>query len=128
MFAMRISPDASDSSLLSALVAGIRDVPQRLADRKKVPPKEFEAILQKREETHLLAPYTPCGSVDDLFPGTLYLTGTDDMWRRKYDRTPLESNNNNNTTSTPASLKQAAAASCSLYKRAATAPSQVITI
>lgn len=36
-----------------------------------------------------VAPYTPVGSVDTLFPGTWYLTKVDDMHRRQYERSPL---------------------------------------
>lgn len=37
-----------------------------------------------REKAHLQKSYTPSGSADTLFPGTYYLTGIDDMFRRTY--------------------------------------------
>jgi hydroxymethylglutaryl-CoA synthase len=38
-----------------------------------------------REKAHLQKSYTPQGSTEFLFPGTYYLTGIDDMFRRKYE-------------------------------------------
>lgn len=36
------------------------------------------------------ANYVPQGSVEDLFPGTWYLTRVDDKHRREYARRPLD--------------------------------------
>lgn len=36
------------------------------------------------------ASYVPRGSVEDLFPGTWYLTRVDDKHRREYARRPLD--------------------------------------
>lgn len=35
------------------------------------------------------APYSSVGSVEDLFPGTWFLTEVDNMHRRKYERKPM---------------------------------------
>lgn len=37
-----------------------------------------------RKKAHLQKDYTPSGNVDNLFPGTYYLTKVDDMFRREY--------------------------------------------
>jgi hydroxymethylglutaryl-CoA synthase len=38
-----------------------------------------------REKAHLKNNYTPQGSAQTLVKGTYYLTGVDDMFRRKYE-------------------------------------------
>jgi hydroxymethylglutaryl-CoA synthase len=38
-----------------------------------------------REKAHLKKNYTPEGSTEDIVPGTYYLTGIDDMFRRTYE-------------------------------------------
>ena len=38
-----------------------------------------------REQAHLKKSYTPSGDPSTLFPGTYYLTGIDDMFRRTYE-------------------------------------------
>ncbi|KAF2355010.1 Hydroxymethylglutaryl-CoA synthase eukaryotic [Trinorchestia longiramus] len=77
------------SSGLTQLVASLSDLQERLESRTKVSPKVFSESLQLRETTHHLAPYTPTGSIDQLYPGTWYLTGVDDKHRRQYDRRPV---------------------------------------
>ena len=49
-------------------------------------PAEFEKTMKLREDTHHMAPYTPLGSLDQLWPGTYYLTAVDDKHRRLYAR------------------------------------------
>jgi len=41
--------------------------------------------LKWREEAYGKAPYTPKGKIEDLFPGTYYLTEIDEKYRRKYE-------------------------------------------
>ena len=88
MYSLRV---AAGSAALDALCANMADLHRRLDDRKTVPPAEFERVMKLREETHHLAPYTPVGSTEDLFPGTYYITNVDDKHRRTYVRTPLVS-------------------------------------
>ena len=38
----------------------------------------------------VVAPYTPVGSTEDMFPGTWYITHIDEMHRRTYERNPLK--------------------------------------
>lgn len=42
------------------------------------------------QSVYCTAPYIPRGSVEDLFPGTWYLTRVDDKHRREYARRPLD--------------------------------------
>jgi len=91
MFSLRVNTDCSEGSSLARLLSGVSDVHTRLASRIKVAPESFAKIMQLREETHHLAPYTPVGNTKELFPGTWYLTQVDDKHRRKYER--CQSNN-----------------------------------
>jgi hydroxymethylglutaryl-CoA synthase len=64
------------------------DVKARLAARIAVPPAEFARILKLREERYGKAGFAPSEPVDDLFPGTFYLTEVDNLYRRSYARIP----------------------------------------
>ena len=41
-------------------------------------------MLDLREKAHLAKGYVPQGSIEQLAPGTYYLTEVDDMYRRKH--------------------------------------------
>ena len=58
----------------------------------------------------LVAPYTPVGSLENLFPGTWYITHIDNMHRRSYARKPLveSSTYTNNGTTVVADTKSVA--------------------
>ncbi|RWS19715.1 hydroxymethylglutaryl-CoA synthase 1-like isoform X1, partial [Leptotrombidium deliense] len=86
MYTIKISSDSSPGSPLDRLYAGIKDVPQRIADRQKVSPKDFVDILKLREGSLHAAPYKPIGKIDKLFPGTYHLTSVDEMYRRTYEK------------------------------------------
>ncbi|KAK3203334.1 hypothetical protein GRF29_112g928624 [Pseudopithomyces chartarum] len=60
------------------------DVKNRLENRRVVAPEVYDEMCNLRERAHLKKNYKPEGKVDDLFPGTYYLTGIDDMFRRTY--------------------------------------------
>ena len=45
---------------------------------------EFDAIMNLREETHSVAPYSPTSSVEALFDGTWYVDFIDEKRRRFY--------------------------------------------
>lgn len=49
----------------------------------------MEAIADDLFFPLFLANYVPQSSVEDLFPGTWYLTRVDDKHRREYARRPL---------------------------------------
>ncbi|XP_053501570.1 hydroxymethylglutaryl-CoA synthase, cytoplasmic isoform X2 [Ictalurus furcatus] len=80
----------SQGSTLDKLVSSLSDLQARLDSRKKVPPAVFADNMKLREETHHLANYVPQGSVDELFPGTWYLTRVDEKHRRYYTRRSLD--------------------------------------
>ncbi|XP_076140558.1 hydroxymethylglutaryl-CoA synthase, cytoplasmic isoform X1 [Alosa pseudoharengus] len=106
LYSIRVTQDATPGSALDKLVASLSDLQARLDSRKKVSPAVFAENMKLREETHHLASYTPQGSVDELFPGTWYLTHVDEKHRRQYSRrsesddTPLEAGLVNSTTKT----------------------------
>ena len=47
-----------------------------------------------REKAIDCAPYEPVGPLEGFFPGTWYLTGTDAMHRRSYERVPAKTETN----------------------------------
>ena len=86
MFSLRVSEDGSAGSSLAKLVSSLESIPSRLAARHEVEPEAFVATLSLREQTHHRSNYTPTCPVDDLFPGTFYLTHVDEKFRRSYSR------------------------------------------
>ncbi|CAN8004119.1 unnamed protein product [Ixodes hexagonus] len=93
LFSLRVSRDLSPESPLAELHASLADLRSRLAQRRKVAPQDFARMMKLREETHHQAPYSPVGPLDELFPGTWYLTAVDEMHRRSYKRLPLLDSN-----------------------------------
>ncbi|XP_006627102.2 hydroxymethylglutaryl-CoA synthase, cytoplasmic isoform X1 [Lepisosteus oculatus] len=89
LYSIRVTQDATPGSSLDKLTASLCDLQARLDSRKKVAPEVFAENMKLREDTHHLANYIPQGSVDDLFPGTWYLTRVDEKYRRQYARRPL---------------------------------------
>lgn len=90
LYSLRVTQDHTPGSALDKLVSSLSDLKLRLDSRRKVSPAVFSDIMKLREETHHLASYVPRGSVDDLFPGTWYLTRVDEKHRREYARSPLD--------------------------------------
>ncbi|XP_026074969.1 hydroxymethylglutaryl-CoA synthase, cytoplasmic-like isoform X2 [Carassius auratus] len=86
LYSIKVTPDATPGSALDKLVSSLCDLQARLDSRKKVSPHVFAQNMKLREETHYLANYTPQGPVEDLFPGTWYLTRVDEKHRRQYSR------------------------------------------
>eukprot|EP00094_Tigriopus_californicus_P009588 TCALIF_09243-PA protein Name:"Similar to HMGCS-1 Hydroxymethylglutaryl-CoA synthase 1 (Blattella germanica)" AED:0.33 eAED:0.33 QI:0/0/0/1/0.5/0.66/3/0/307 len=84
-FSLRISSDIAPMSPLSMLKRSLNDVQSRLESRTKIPPADFEAIMQLRESVHHKSPYVPVAKPDDLFPGTWFLGSVDEKHRRHYD-------------------------------------------
>ena len=58
---------------------------ERLDARRVVAPEVYDEMCMLREKAHLKKDFKPVGSVEDLVPGTFYLTEVDDMFRRKYE-------------------------------------------
>jgi len=75
-----------DGSNLGLILDSVADVLPRMEARKKIAPSDFSAVMQHKEDTHHLAPFSPKGDVSNLTPGTWYLTGIDDMYRRNYEK------------------------------------------
>lgn len=114
LFALRFSSDIKGSTL-DDLHASLQDIQTRLDSRKKVSPEEFTAILQLREETHHQAPYTPTGSISDLFPGTWYLESVDEKHRRHYqvaEDTSIKQNGHFSNMEESANVKSGATNTC----------------
>uniref|UniRef100_A0A8C6T0J0 Hydroxymethylglutaryl-CoA synthase n=1 Tax=Neogobius melanostomus TaxID=47308 RepID=A0A8C6T0J0_9GOBI len=90
LYSLRVTQDHTPGSSLDKLVSSLSDLQDRLNSRKKVSPAVFSENMKLREETHHLASYVPRGPVEDLFPGTWYLTRVDEKHRREYARRSLE--------------------------------------
>merc|ERR1711981_159826 len=89
-FSLRISSQHEESSGLYKFSKVLGDVQDRLDTRQKVAPEDFVKTLSLRETAIDSAPFHPAGLVEGMFPGTWYLTGTDDMHRRTYDMIPVQ--------------------------------------
>ncbi|TKA28382.1 Hydroxymethylglutaryl-CoA synthase [Salinomyces thailandicus] len=61
------------------------DLHQRLQARRTVAPEVYDELCNLREKAHLKKNYKPEGKVEDIVPGTYYLTNIDDMFRRSYE-------------------------------------------
>lgn len=85
-FSLRVSNNYDESSALYKFSQVLADVQNRLDARQKIAPEDFVKTLSLREKAIDSAPFVPVGSVTGMFPGTWYLTSTDDMHRRAYDR------------------------------------------
>ncbi|XP_061732838.1 hydroxymethylglutaryl-CoA synthase, cytoplasmic [Nerophis ophidion] len=92
LYSLRVSQDHTPGSALDKLLSSMSDLKSRLESRKKVSPAVFSENMMLREQTHHLAGYVPQGCVEDLFPGTWYLTRVDDKHRREYARRPADDN------------------------------------
>ena len=68
------------------------DLTNRLAQREKIHPAELDRALDTRARMHHAgAPYAPVYPTEGhLYPGTYYLVGIDEKWRRTYARVPLD--------------------------------------
>lgn len=110
MYSLRVSGDISPDSSLVRLMSSMSGLKSQLNMRHKATPEEFEKIMKIREHTHHQAPYTPVGSLENLFPGTWYITHIDNMHRRSYARKPLveSSTYTNNGTTVVADTKSVA--------------------
>ncbi|OOF94731.1 hypothetical protein ASPCADRAFT_131335 [Aspergillus carbonarius ITEM 5010] len=77
LFALKITGD------LNPIVQNINFM-QRLKERYIATPEEYEAACALRLQAYGNKNYTPVGDMDSLAPGTYYLEGIDDVFRRKY--------------------------------------------
>jgi len=80
LFSARFVP----SSQLVQLVDSLKNLAQRLDQRVKIPPKQFDDILKAKELTHHAAPFVPSAPTDTLANDSYYLQSIDAMHRREY--------------------------------------------
>ncbi|EPS25499.1 hypothetical protein PDE_00432 [Penicillium oxalicum 114-2] len=60
------------------------DLHARLNAREEVSPEVYDEMCRLREQAYQQHPYTPVGSIETMVPGTYYLVGVDEMFRRSY--------------------------------------------
>jgi len=65
------------------------DIKTKLENLRYIDPKDFNKAMTLREERFLSENYEPIDSINDLFPGTYYLTKVDKKNRRFYQRKQL---------------------------------------
>ncbi|CAG2171232.1 unnamed protein product [Oppiella nova] len=82
MFSARLSQDLK---VVSKLVAGIVDIPDRLRARHRVSPQVFEGILNGRESAYNMDRYVPTGPIHQLMKGTFYLKSIVGKYQRFYE-------------------------------------------
>lgn len=78
MFSLKVVGDTTE-------MAEKLDLQERLNTRRVVAPEVYDEMCLLREKAHLKKDFKPVGNVEDLLPGTYYLTEVDDMFRRKYE-------------------------------------------
>lgn len=79
MFTIRVKEDYTT-------IRNNSDFYERLANRIKKTPEEYESCLTVREVNHGTKNYIANGPIDELLPGTYYLESIDEKWRRVYKR------------------------------------------
>lgn len=72
----------------TAHIRSTMDLLARLKSMKVVPCEEYVDSMKLREANHNAAAYEPQGSLENLWPGTYYLTRIDEKYRRFYERVP----------------------------------------
>lgn len=70
------------------IIKDTSDFHKRLAKRIKKSPEVYEATLAERQDHYGHSNYEPSGPLEDLLPGTFYLTKIDEKWRREYSKVP----------------------------------------
>lgn len=88
MFSITVSKDSNENSPLAKLVNKLQYVKVLLAQREKISPEKFTATLEIRAKNSHSAQYRPIADTTNFFPGTYYLTETDELHRRFYNRVP----------------------------------------
>jgi hydroxymethylglutaryl-CoA synthase len=67
------------------------DLLNRLQSMKVVPCEEYVEAMKLREANHNAAAYQPKGELENLWPGSYYLTKIDEKYRRFYAQVPESS-------------------------------------
>ncbi|KPI38558.1 Hydroxymethylglutaryl-CoA synthase [Cyphellophora attinorum] len=78
LFSLKIVGDTSE-------MAEKLDLQKRLDGRKVVAPEVYDEMCLLREKAHLQKDFKPAGGLEDIRPGTYYLTEVDGMFRRQYE-------------------------------------------
>ncbi|EZA55851.1 hypothetical protein DMN91_011889 [Ooceraea biroi] len=86
MYSLTVAKDARDGSGLSKIVTALSYVKSQLDKRRRVSPEDYTKVLALREQNCHAVPFTPQSSINDMFPGTYYLTQVDEKYRRTYKR------------------------------------------
>lgn len=81
MFTIRVKEDYN-------IIRFTSDYTERLNNRIKKTPEEYENCLAERETHYGVKGYNPVGDTSELLPGTYYLESIDEKWRRTYKRIP----------------------------------------
>ena len=64
------------------------DFQERLDNRIKKSPEFYETVMAERQDHYGHANIEPVAPLEELLPGTFYLTKIDDKWRREYSKIP----------------------------------------
>ncbi|KAL4136095.1 hypothetical protein QTP88_007662 [Uroleucon formosanum] len=72
-----------DNGCLSGLIINLEKGVKRLDERTRLTPEQFANVLEFRQKSLHRAPYVPVGDRSQLFPGTWFLSGIDEMHRRR---------------------------------------------
>jgi len=80
LFSVRVKPGYKNHPIYTQTL-----YQQRLDQRIKVSPYEFERWMKLRENMYGKCDFVPTSTTDDLYPGTFYLSKCDDKWRRFYE-------------------------------------------
>lgn len=86
MYSLTVTRDTRDGSGLSKIIAALSYVKPQLEGRHCVSPADYTRVLALREQNCHVVPFTPESNIDDMFPGTYYLTQVDEKYRRTYER------------------------------------------
>merc|ERR1711879_1053726 len=80
-------PDTPEARAGLAKIQTTVAIPERLSTRKKITPEQFNKFLDIREVLHNKPQFVPEDTLDDMYPGTFYLSEKDSLCRRVYKQT-----------------------------------------
>lgn len=86
MYSLTITSDTREGSGLSKIVTALSYVKPQLEGRHCVSPEDYTRVLALREQNCHTVPFIPESNINDMFPGTYYLTQVDEKYRRTYER------------------------------------------
>jgi len=86
LYSLTIVRDTREDSSLSKIITALSYVKPQLEGRHRVSPEDYTRVLALREQNCHVVPFAPQSNVNDMFPGTYYLTQVDEKYRRTYKR------------------------------------------